>query len=297
MSRFYGKWPQYVPVAERQRKAAGAVAKLKKQGLEISPVLIEGRQITTTFWGNAWCRNLQSYSDYSNRLPRGRSYVRNGSVIDLQIKSGRISALVSGSKIYKIDIRIKRLPAERWTAIRKACGGEIASVVELLRGRLSKGVMEIVTCKSSGLFPAPREINLNCSCPDWAVMCKHVAATLYGIGARLDEAPELLFTLRGVDPSDLVAAAIEKGMTRGGPTRSRNLRKGDLSSIFGIEIETEVVAGSTGRAGARKKRTAAKKKTMKKKVSIEKAGKKKVTLTKVTKRKVAKMKAARKRVA
>jgi uncharacterized Zn finger protein len=303
MSRFHGRWRPYVPVAERRRKSSTMAARMKKQGRNVSPVVIEGRQITTTFWGNAWCRNLLSYSDYANRLPRGRTYVRNGSVIDLQIKRGQINALVSGSRLYTVDIKIKRLPSKRWTAIRKACGGEIASIVELLQGRLSKGVMAIVTDKTSGLFPAPQEISLSCSCPDWAVMCKHVAASLYGIGARLDEMPELLFTLRGVEPSALVSAVIENGMSNRRPTRSRGLKaNSDLSSIFGVEIEDEMAVGNAGGARKRKQRTASAKKKRKnkqrtatKKVSVTKAVKKMVTVTRVTRRRIVKMKQARKR--
>ena len=193
-------WRPYVSVAARRRHAAKRVAKMKKDGREISPIEIVGRKIATTFWGDAWCKNLESYSDYSNRLPRGRTYVHNGSVIDLQIEAGRVRSLVSGSDIYEVDTQIKSLAKKRWTDIKGQCAGKIDSLVELLQGSISTGVMEIVTCKGEGLFPAPREISLSCSCPDWATMCKHVAATLYGVGARLDHEPELLFTLRGVDP-------------------------------------------------------------------------------------------------
>src|SRR6516165_2714205 len=92
----------YVPVAQRRAQAAREVAKRQKKGQTVSPVVIEGRAIATTFWGKAWCDNLESYSDFANRLPRGRTYVRNGSVIDLQITPGQIKALVSGSEIYKV---------------------------------------------------------------------------------------------------------------------------------------------------------------------------------------------------
>jgi hypothetical protein len=228
----YDEWRPYVSVAERRRKAAKKIAKMTKAGREVSPVEIAGRNITTTFWGDAWCRNLEAYRDYANRLPRGRTYVRNGSVIDLQIEAGRVRALVSGSDIYEVDIKIKPLAKPRWTDIKRRCAGQIDSLVELLKGSISKGVMEIVTRKGEGLFPAPKEISLSCSCPDWATMCKHVAATLYGVGARLDHAPEMLFTLRGVDPTEMVEAAVEQPSKAGKPRNLTSpifLADGDIS--------------------------------------------------------------------
>ncbi len=235
---FYADWRRYVSMSERRRSSARAQAALRRSGREVAPVEIAGRRITTTFWGDAWCRNLESYSDYANRLPRGRTYLRNGSVIDLRIEAGSVRALVSGSEIYEIRIRIAPLAKPRWKALQSRCAGQIDSVVELLRGSLSQAVMEIVTQRSKGLFPSPKEISLSCSCPDWAVLCKHVAATLYGVGSRLDREPELLFTLRGVDPAEMVAAAA--GATPGA-RRSRNRRTlashDDLASVFGIDLE------------------------------------------------------------
>src|SRR4051812_24365549 len=181
----YGGWAPYVPVAERRRKAEREMERLRKKGHPIAPVTIEGRTIARTFWGKAWCDNLESYSDYENRLPRGRTYVRNGSVVDLQIEPGKVRALVSGSEIYEVSIDIDPLPARQWAAIKSRCAGQIGSLVELLQGKLSKGVIEIVTDHDGGLFPRPREIHMSCSCPDWAGMCKHIAAVLYGVGARL----------------------------------------------------------------------------------------------------------------
>ena len=138
------------------------------------------------------------------------------------------------------------------------CAGKIDSVVELLRGSLSRGVMEIVTRKGEGLFPTPKEISLSCSCPDWALMCKHVAATLYGVGARLDDSPELLFALRGVDPADMVVAAAERARSGGGTRRTRVLEGADLSSVFGIEIDADRPS-STARRKATSSDAAAKK--------------------------------------
>jgi len=243
-------WRPHVSVAQRRRNAAKRIASMKKSGHKVAPVVIEGRKIAQTFWGDAWCRNLEAYSDYSNRLPRGRTYVRNGSVIDLQIEAGRVRALVSGTDIYEVDIRIEPLPSARWSEIKTRCAGQIGSLVELLRGAISRGVMAIVTRKGDGLFPSPGEIKLGCSCPDWATMCKHVAATLYGVGARLDHEADLLFTLRGVDPTEMVEAAVERTVSGEGPRRGQALASNDLSSLFGVDIDVDPEADEP-RAAAR----------------------------------------------
>jgi len=233
----YFGWNPYVRVAARRQQAAHRLAKLRKTGQQVSPVVIEGRKIASTFWGKAWCENLEHYSDFSNRLPRGRTYVRNGSVIDLQMSPGTVTALVSGSETYDVRVNVAVVPRARWRAICQDCMGAIDSLVELLQGRLSKSVMSRICEPKTGLFPAPKEISFRCSCPDWAWMCKHVAAVLYGIGARLDERPELLFLLRSVDQQDLIAKA-DTGLrsARKGPTAAKVLDTGDLSQIFGIEI-------------------------------------------------------------
>ena len=298
MGRYsYNDWPPYVPVAERRRRAAKKVAKMKKSGRDISPVEIAGRNITTTFWGNAWCKNLEAYSDYSNRLPRGRTYVRNGSVLDLQLEAGRVRALVSGTDIYKVDIEIKPLAKKQWSEIKGQCAGQIDSLVELLQGSISKGVMEIVTRKDEGLFPSPREIALNCSCPDWATMCKHVAATLYGVGARLDHEPELLFTLRGVDPTEMVETAIDQPTTAGKTRKGRVLDTDELSSVFGVDIDMDAGTSSDEQSTPTKqsKRTRSTAKT--RKPSTSGATKKKTVAKPVSRKSAASKKsAARKKV-
>lgn len=240
MSRYweYG-WRPYVSVGERRRQAARKLNQMQKAGRQVSPVEVAGRKIAVTFWGGAWCLNLESYSDYANRLPRGRTYVRNGSVIDLRIEAGRVRSLVSGSDIYEVDIRIEPLAKRRWKSIQRECAGEIGSLVELLGGSISSGVMEIVTRKRDGLFPSPRQISLDCSCPDWAAMCKHAAATLYGVGARLDHVPELLFALRGVDPAEMVEAAVAQPRPTGKSPRGRMLESAELSAVFGVDVDTE----------------------------------------------------------
>src|SRR5487761_873554 len=233
----YYEWHAYVPVAEKRRQAERKLAKLKKQGRSVAPVRIEGRTITKSFWGKSWCSNLERYSDYENRLPRGRTYVRNGSVFDLQIAKSKVSAVVIGSDCYTVTITIAPVTATRWKAICRDCAGSIDSLVELLQGRLSKGVMDRVCREDDGLFPAPKEIKLSCSCPDWADMCKHVAAALYGVGARLDEKPELLFVLRGVDENELLAiAGQDVALSKAAPAAAKTLDDSDVAALFGLEM-------------------------------------------------------------
>jgi hypothetical protein len=244
-------WKPYVSVAARQRKAAAEAQRLAKKGQALAPVVIEGRAIARTFWGKAWCENLERYSDFATRLPRGRSYARNGSVIDLQIAAGEVTALVSGSELYRVSVRIGAVAATQWTTLSTDCAGAIDSLVDLLQGKLSAPIMERVTRAGTGLFPTPREIELDCSCPDWADMCKHLAAVLYGVGARLDRQPELLFTLRGVDEKELIASAGHGGSLTASPPSARVLVSDGLGELFGIELVSFTGTGTgTGASGS-----------------------------------------------
>ena len=278
---FYG-WKPYVSVAARRKKADGIAARLKKKGQALSPVSADRGAITKTFWGKSWCDNLERYSDFENRLPRGRTYLRNGSVIDLTIGEGVVSAQVMGSDLYKIKVNIAAVPEKQWQAIGSDCAGSIDSLVELLQGRFSKGVMERICRPGTGLFPAPREITFDCSCPDWASMCKHVAAVFYGVGVRLDEQPELLFTLRKVDAKELVArAGAGLPLPKQAPGSAKVLDSAKIAGIFGIEIaETAEVAviESPVKAAAASTKLPAKKKSLarkKKAAVVKKKAKKK----------------------
>ena len=259
MSYFFA-WRPYVPVAEKRRRSELKLRKLRKKGPPIAPVRIEGRMIAATFWGQSWCANLERYSDYESRLPRGRSYVRNGSVLDLQIAKGEVVAMVAGSDLYKIKVSITPVAGRRWKAICRDCAGSINSLVELLQGRLAKGVMDRVCREGDGLFPSPEEIRLSCSCPDWADMCKHVAAVLYGVGARLDQKPELLFVLRGVDQNELLASAGPGTLL---PTNAasdaQKLDDANLAALFGIEMADASKPHDSALPGRKKLKASSKK--------------------------------------
>ena len=272
----------YVPVAERRREADKRIAALKKKGSTIEPVsaATPRGKIAASFWGQAWCEHLESYSDFANRLPRGRTYLRNGSVRHLGIRSGRIDALVMGSALYEQTIRIAPLPKAKWGAIKKRCQGKIGSIVELLQGKLSGEIMAIVTDRRDGLFPGPGEIKIDCSCPDWAGLCKHLAAVLYGVGVRLDDAPELLFKLRGVDHHELIQTDAAE-LPRGTGTR-RRLASGALGDVFGVDLDDGAPATPTPRrprpVPVKSTKKTAKKKTVAKrtvkKTATKAAGKK-----------------------
>lgn len=258
MSWYNGGWPRYVSAGERRKKAARETAKLRKKGHALSPVVITGRKIAATFWGKAWCENLESYRDFENRLPRGRSYVRHGSVVDLQIGPREVTALVTGSSLYKVSITIAAVPARQWQSICRDCAGSIDSLVELLQGRLSKAVMDRLCRQQHGLFPKPSEITFDCSCPDYASMCKHVAATLYGVGARLDELPELLFRLRAVNENDLIVGLdTALPISKMAPASQKVLRDTDVAELFGIDMEASAGTSRTRPSPAPPRKTTA----------------------------------------
>ena len=238
----YGGFAPYVPVAQRLAQGAKqAKALAKKQGREPAPVNITTKGMASTYWGKAWCTNLEAYSDYANRLPRGRTYARNGSVVDLQIQKGKIEAIVSGSNVYTISITIETLTKPLWDRLKAECSASITSLMDLLQGRFDEGVMTRLAHPTEGLFPRPKEIKMRCSCPDSAGLCKHLAAVLYGVGNRLDNSPELLFTLRNVDHLELVSQAVAEGnldqtLDAG---KDNALVGSDLGEIFGIDLDQQ----------------------------------------------------------
>ncbi len=249
---FY-EWAPYVPVAERRKNAAAAMARLAKKGHPVSPVVITGRAIATTVWGKAWCTHLEAYSDYANRLPRGRTYARNGSVVDLQVAPGRIAAHISGSSMYRVTITIAPLKKTAWAQLCTACAGGIDSLVELLQGHFAAAVMERLCHQDDGLFPSPKQIRVECSCPDGSYLCKHAAAVLYGVGARLDHQPELLFTLRQTNPTDLLAqAGVGLLAKTTGPGSGRTLAVAEVGALFGLEMEADVSTPPAGQGGQKR---------------------------------------------
>ena len=291
-SRYVSMYPEYVPVAERKARAAKQVEKLsKKRGAPLKPIKLEGRTIAKTFWGKAWCDNIESYQDFSYRLDRGRSYVRNGSVIDLDIQKGQIVALVagSGSSPYEIHIEIAPLEKKRWNELKKACTNKIDSLLSLAQGKLPETVLHRFCAPKEGIFPTPKEIKLKCNCPDIAGLCKHLAAVLYGVGARLDQDPKLFFLLRGVKEAELIGGQAIDVLTEGVETA---IAAGDLADVFGVEFDTEAEAKpkpvqkvkKAKGAAVKDKVSAKKKETPKKRPSPSKRIVRKAAATKKVKR-------------
>ncbi|WP_028580488.1 SWIM zinc finger family protein [Desulfogranum japonicum] len=269
----YWKFPKYVTVAEKKAKTLKKLEKLKKKNPGIRPVLLQGTTLARNWWGKSWNKNLERYADYENRIGRGRSYVRHGAVLDLQIKREKISALVAGSAAqpYNVEISIKPITQKRWQEIRQQCEGQLQSLKDLLAGKFPEALADIFFSQDKGLFPDPKAIQLDCSCPDWATMCKHVAATLYGVGARLDEDPALFFILRGVDINELIAKAVEdsaeKLVAKAGKKSSNVLGDANLSDLFGIDMDdapdfSKKKAVQPSSTENRKKKTATRKKSV-----------------------------------
>ncbi len=225
--------------AELRSKSAASIKKEAKKGNVYEPVIIQSRKIAKKWWGIAWCDNLERYADYENRIDRGKRYVRTGAVVDLKIQKGKILARVQGTRRipYKIEIRISPLSEERIQNIIEKCGRKIQNMEQLMLGNIPEELQELFREKG-GLFPAPNEISFDCSCPDWAIMCKHVAAALYGVGARLDEEPLLFFELRGIDPNKFISIAlqnkVEEMLANENKPSPRIIPDAETLSLFGI---------------------------------------------------------------
>jgi uncharacterized Zn finger protein len=223
---------------EHKQQVQKEIARRQQRGelLESLKAPAGSQKLCTTFWGQAWCRNLEAYQHYEARLPRGRSYLRQGKVYNLHIQAGEVSAIVAGSRLYETRILIQPLPQAQWQDIVHQSAGAVASMLDLLAGKLGDGLMRVLTDTEHGLFPKPKEIRFDCTCPDYADLCKHSAAVLYGVGVLLDGMPELLFTLRQVDQAELLthasqATAADLAMPLSG------LEGADLSALFGIDLK------------------------------------------------------------
>jgi uncharacterized Zn finger protein len=230
-------WHAYEEARERKAELESEIKRRRARGevFESLEVPQGSRKLTKSFWGKAWNEQLELHQEYEFRLPRGRSYLRQGNVYNLTIEPGLISATVAGASLYDVVVRITPLEQETWDGIKQDCLGQVASLLDLLAGKLGDGVLRAIIDPERGLFPKPKEIRFSCSCPDWADMCKHVAAVLYGVGVRLDSAPDLFFVLRSVDPSELLTTTAQNALSIEQPADSA-LAGEDLSALFGIDL-------------------------------------------------------------
>ncbi len=274
----YGYYPRYVSVAEKRDRAEKKIKQLKKKNPDIQPIILPGQALAATWWGKAWNKNLERYADYSNRIGRGRSYVRHRAVVDLKIEPGRVEALVMGSRgtPYNVQVSIQKMKQKNWRTITSRCQTDLASLPDLLAGKFPKKLQDIFMVQGRGMFPTPAEISFDCSCPDWASMCKHVAATLYGVGARLDEDPALFFTLRQVAMEELITDAVQgkaAAIIDKAPSGARVIADDALSDLFGVDIDVDIpLPGKEKKKGqgSRKKKAARKKSVTKKKIANRK---------------------------
>lgn len=243
MGRYWEDMSRYAQPnsSELKKNAKASQSKAIKKGTAVNPIIVQGRKIVQNWWGCAWCENLEKYADYENRLDRGKRYVRAGTVIDLKIERGKVAARVQGSRKtpYKVEIRISPLSEEKCQSIISKCNKKLRNLEALMSGNFPEEMAELFKEKG-GLFPSPNEISFNCSCPDWALMCKHVAAALYGVGVRLDEEPMLFFTLRGIEMEHFIDVALEnkveqmlKNADKIGTNPSRLLEIESQKELFG----------------------------------------------------------------
>lgn len=233
-------------VAELQEKARKAASQARKKGKKYEPVIARtrGSQVCTSWWGKAWCDNLERYADYDNRLPRGKRYVRNGALLDLKIEKGLVRAKVQGSRSrpYSVEIEIDPLSKEKVQSIMDSCSRKVSSLEALANGEFPKEMEEVITEKG-GLFPDPSQIHFDCSCPDWAYLCKHVACVMYGIGVKLDENPFWFFELRGIDTDMLLKKTVENKVAalleNAQKPSNRILSQDQVHSLFSSDISFE----------------------------------------------------------
>jgi uncharacterized Zn finger protein len=234
----FGEFPGYTSVKSIAKMAAKAANELRAQGYQLDPVMLTSKGpkgLATSTWGRAWCRHLETYADSLPLLPRGRSLLRNGSVIDLNVETAVIDAKVCADRVYHVTIKTHVCPEETWHSIKQFAAGSVASITELLQGRIPAALMAALTEPERGILPTPDAIRFSCDCPQWADFCEHCAAALYGVGVRLDERPELLFTLVGVDPEEIIASSISSATAAASPDQA--LKQDDLGDLFGIDLE------------------------------------------------------------
>jgi len=164
-----------------------------------------------SWWGSRWIKALTPLMD-SGRLSRGRRYARRGQVLEINIASGKVTARVQGSRPrpYRVTIKLTPLDNAQWSKVFDALAEKALYAVQLLNGEMPEDVEEIFNAVQVPLFPdAFADLESDCSCPDWANPCKHIAAVYYLLGERFDEDPFLLFTLRGRG-KDAVVAELRK---------------------------------------------------------------------------------------
>jgi uncharacterized Zn finger protein len=183
------------PQPSRPRAVKGGIKAQSKRGA-----------FGESWWAKRWIAVLESFN-IGERLGRGRSYARRGQVLSIAIEKGRVEAQVQGSrpKPYSVAILLKTLSAGDWQALAKILSQQAIFAAKLLAGEMPQDIEQV--CKAAGLslFPAKlKDLETDCSCPDWSNPCKHIAAVYYLLGEEFDRDPFLLVKLRGMNREELV---------------------------------------------------------------------------------------------
>lgn len=206
---YYGGFAPYQTIDELRNKNIKKKITYIKKHPDANPIVLTGT-LGKTWWGKAWNQNLERYADYANRLPRGKRYIKAESIFDFSIEQGYVKGIVAGSgrTPYEVSIQIDPLSEKDWDNLQKLCGNRIESMDLLLQGKFPQELKEQFFMKDHGLFPSPKQIHIDCSCPDYAILCKHAAAILYAVSIRLDENPSLFFELRNISMNQLIKKAL-----------------------------------------------------------------------------------------
>ncbi len=226
---------RYVRVQKRRTYARDIAAQLERQGEILTPAVAHGKNIANQFWGRAWCHAIDEWQDCAYRLPGGRSLLKNGGVIDLKISRNSVIARVAADQVYDVQLHYRDADPYSVAELRSQCAGKLTGLLDFIQGKLSEEVMQYICNPVYGLFPEYGDFKISCTCLDDAVLCRHAAAALYAVATRLDDEPELFFTLRGIDAKDFFEA--EDILTQTGSNSAEGLSADELSKTFGIDIE------------------------------------------------------------
>lgn len=238
-------YQNYISISDQKAMALKSKKRLEKNlNRSLEPIILASTKLATSWWGKMWNTNLERYAEYSNRIGRGKTYVKNELVIDLQIEESKVFAYVQGKRRdpYQIAIYIDPTKPGLIEQIKEKCQGKLDTVEELLEGKFSKEISSIFMIQGAGLFPEPKEIKFRCSCPDYTSCCKHVSAVLYGIGSKLDVNPLLFFTLRGINLDDFLKDVIisktENILDKGIKCKSKRIiDNANIEDLFDIDLD------------------------------------------------------------
>ena len=213
--------------ADLEKLAATRLAEYLAEGEELHPVVNKTRKLAKNFWGSAWMKQLALCESGGMCLAPGRTLLRHACVLHVDIQPGSISALVSAEEVFEVELKLESLDEERLERLAATCSGHIDSLLSLMQGKVDEAVLLQLCHPENGLLPTPEDWRMHCTCPDWAEPCPHAAAAIYAAGCLIDEKPELLFTLRGIQPEALLSA----------PAPTNEIDADKLSAMFGIDLD------------------------------------------------------------